>query len=250
MSNTEFRETFIIRTEWATSIFQLDAVDRAIILDNLLHFHMGNEHLIILNNLPVKLVWGLILPNLCRNIDSYDKRRETSIENGKRGGRPKGSTKNLNKPKSTQEETHYPNETLSVSDTVIVSDSVSGSDTGDPPAPFVSPYAFVLPHTQAKLPTPELEEVKMFFVQNGISDDTAERFFNRYEATGWMIGGAGITNWRAVARTWIMEPNKFKSPPQATDAGEKTKMQSNIAANQTAKDINRKMHESANNNSK
>ena len=82
------KETFIIRTEWMEAIFELDPIDQATIFRNLFIFHSGNDEPIILNNLSTKLVWKLIEPNLIRNIDSYDKRRFTSSENGLNGGRP------------------------------------------------------------------------------------------------------------------------------------------------------------------
>ena len=110
------KETFIIRTEWMDSILELPDEDKATILKNLFYFHSENENLINLKNLSVKLVWKLIEPNLQRNINQYDKRCLTSIENGKKGGRPR----NLKKPKK-------PNETLSDldldSDLVIDNDS-------------------------------------------------------------------------------------------------------------------------------
>lgn len=114
------KETFILRTEWYESIQELDEKSKAELLDNLFLFHLNEETKINLNNLMVKLVWKLIEPNLRRNIESYDKRKSTSSENGKKGGRPpkyqqvtenKKNLNNLNKP----------NESLSVS--VSVSDS-------------------------------------------------------------------------------------------------------------------------------
>jgi len=111
------KETFIIRTEWFDAIEDLSELEQSIILKNLFYFHSDKENLINLNNLSVKLVWKLIEPNLIRNINDYDKRRETSKDNGKLGGRPPKSNENKpNKP-------NKPNETLSVSDSV--SDSVS-----------------------------------------------------------------------------------------------------------------------------
>lgn len=113
------KETFILRTEWYESIQELDEKSKAELLDNLFLFHLNEETKINLNNLMVKLVWKLIEPNLRRNIESYDKRKSTSSENGKKGGRPpkyqqvtenKKNLNNLNKP----------NESLSVS--VSVSD--------------------------------------------------------------------------------------------------------------------------------
>jgi hypothetical protein len=112
------KETFILRTEWYDSIQEFTIEEKAEILDLLFMYHLEkpNNNLINLNNRAVKLVWKIIEPNLKRNIEAYDSRRETSVENGKKGGRPN----NLNKPKK-------PNVTLSVSDSVFVSDSVSDS---------------------------------------------------------------------------------------------------------------------------
>lgn len=113
------KETFILRTEWYESIQELDEKSKAELLDNLFLFHLNEETKINLNNLTVKLVWKLIEPNLKRNIESYDKRKSTSSENGKKGGRPPKyqpfteSNKNLNN-------LNKPNESLSVS--VSVSD--------------------------------------------------------------------------------------------------------------------------------
>lgn len=82
------KDTFIIRTEWADSIFELQPEEQAIILQNMFHYHMGNENLINLNNLSVRLVWKFLEPAMKRNIDGYDRRKETSRLNGALGGRP------------------------------------------------------------------------------------------------------------------------------------------------------------------
>ena len=123
------KDTFIIRTEWADAILELEPADQAQIFRNLFYFHNGNENLINLNNLTVKLVWKLIQPNLVRNIDSYDKRKETSSLNGQLGGRPKKEAKtdenNLNNLNQNLNNLTEPNETLSVIDSVIVSVPVS-----------------------------------------------------------------------------------------------------------------------------
>lgn len=114
------KETFILRTEWYDSIQEFTIEEKAEILDLLFNYHLEkpNNNLNNLKNRGVKLVWKIIEPNLKRNIEAYDSRRETSVENGKKGGRPN----NLNKPKK-------PNLTLSVFDSVFVSDSVSDSVT-------------------------------------------------------------------------------------------------------------------------
>jgi len=131
------KETFIIRTEWAEAIMELEPLDQATVFTNLFHFHSGNENLINLNNLTVKLVWRFIEPNLKRNIDTYDKRKVTSTQNGKLGGRPKigenaeeKNLNNLNKPNQEPNNLTEPNETLSVlvPVSVLVSDNVIDSE--------------------------------------------------------------------------------------------------------------------------
>lgn len=122
------KDTFIIRSEWWDAISELDAMQKSNILDNLFYFHLGEHDKIILDCLPVKLVWKLIEPNLTRNVAAYDLRKITSAENGKKGGRPpkENNLNNLNKPIA---ETYKPKETLSVSVSDSDSDSVSVNDT-------------------------------------------------------------------------------------------------------------------------
>ena len=122
------KDTFIIRTEWADAIFDLDASEQAQLFRNLFHFHSDEQNLINLDNLNVKLVWKIILPNLYRNIDSYDKRKVTSSQNGQLGGRPRKSIDiQEEKPKNNLTEKPNnltkPNESLSVIDSVSVIDS-------------------------------------------------------------------------------------------------------------------------------
>lgn len=56
-------------------------------------------------------------------------------------------------------------------------------------------------------PPPTLEEITEFFRQQQLSIDPL-KFFNYYEATGWMMKGAPIKSWKAAARTW--EANEKK----------------------------------------
>lgn len=86
------KETFIIRTEWYEAISELEPTDQATIFRNLFLYHIGDTTDVVLDTFGVKLVWKLIEPTLSRNIESYDKRRETAIDNGKLGGRPEGKS--------------------------------------------------------------------------------------------------------------------------------------------------------------
>lgn len=89
------KETFIIRTEWYEAIAELDPIDQATILRNLFLYHIGDTTDVVLDTFGVKIVWKLIEPTLSRNIEAYDKKRDTSAENGKLGGRPESNITDL-----------------------------------------------------------------------------------------------------------------------------------------------------------
>ncbi len=150
------KETFIVRTEWAAAILELEPADQATIFQNLFHFHSGNENLINLNNLPVKLIWRLIEPSLIRTVEKYDKRCETSAANGKKGGRPKKEASenlnNLNKPTSEPNEKAKPNESLS--DSVHDHDSDLNTHTHSKKSAQDFPESSFLPDQNSEDPNP------------------------------------------------------------------------------------------------
>lgn len=121
------KETFIIRTEWWDAISCLKEKEKAVILNNLFQFHLGENDKIILNTPSLILVWKLIEPNLKRNVEAYDRRCETSAENGKKGGRPPKE----NKPKKPIETYPKPIETLSDTDSDSVTDSDSENESDE-----------------------------------------------------------------------------------------------------------------------
>lgn len=56
-----------------------------------------------------------------------------------------------------------------------------------------------------------LEEAKEYFVSKGNSDLEAEKFYDYYEANGW-VQGAGkkkIKNWKAAANNWMRNQSKY-----------------------------------------
>lgn len=51
---------------------------------------------------------------------------------------------------------------------------------------------------------PEFEVIKLFFEQNQSSTDEAQKFYSRYQSSGWKTGDMkAIVSWQAVARKWI-----------------------------------------------
>lgn len=67
---------------------------------------------------------------------------------------------------------------------------------------------------------PELQNVKMFFIEKKATEIDAEKFFNHFQSNGWLVGGKSkMKDWKAAARNWILNKEKFiqiKSPAFST----------------------------------
>jgi DNA-binding transcriptional regulator YhcF (GntR family) len=61
-----------------------------------------------------------------------------------------------------------------------------------------------------KFKKPTIEEIALFMEEKGMNN-VAERFYNFYEAKGWMIGKNQIKNWKACVNTW--KDNNLKTQP-------------------------------------
>jgi SOS-response transcriptional repressor LexA len=61
-----------------------------------------------------------------------------------------------------------------------------------------------------KKESPSLEMVKEYFKLQGYPEIEAERFFNYYTSTGWLVGGkTKMKDWNAAARNWMLTTSKF-----------------------------------------
>jgi hypothetical protein len=61
-----------------------------------------------------------------------------------------------------------------------------------------------------KKESPSLELVKEYFKLQEYSEIEAERFFNYYTSTGWLVGGkTKMKDWNAAARNWMLTTSKF-----------------------------------------
>lgn len=102
------KETFIFRTEWIQYLDMLEPNDLSKCLHIIKDYVEENKEPETFNlNDRLLMVWTFIKNQLGKDLTKYDKRCETSKENGKNGGRPKNdenlkNLKNLNnltKPK-------------------------------------------------------------------------------------------------------------------------------------------------------
>ena len=59
--------------------------------------------------------------------------------------------------------------------------------------------------------TPSIEMTLEYFAFKESSETEANKFFNYYSSIGWLVGGkTKMKDWKASARNWIMNQNKFQ----------------------------------------
>lgn len=59
---------------------------------------------------------------------------------------------------------------------------------------------------------PVENHVKIYFDEKGYPSVEAEKFFNYFQSNGWLVGGRSkMKDWKAAARNWMLNAEKFKS---------------------------------------
>ena len=59
---------------------------------------------------------------------------------------------------------------------------------------------------------PSIEMILEYFAFKESSETEANKFFNYYSSIGWLVGGkTKMKDWKASARNWIMNQNKFQT---------------------------------------
>ena len=62
---------------------------------------------------------------------------------------------------------------------------------------------------------PPKGSVLAYFAEMMSDEDSATRFYNYNEGRGWRVGAQDVRDWRALARTWIMnEKARRRSEPE------------------------------------
>ncbi len=71
----------------------------------------------------------------------------------------------------------------------------------------ISPY---IESRGKKFQKPTIEEIQKYLDEKNITSFTAEKFYNFYEANGWMIGKNKMKNWKACCNNWNLRDEKEK----------------------------------------
>ena len=92
-------DKFIVMLEWFDSFEELTNEEKGILFQNFFNHHRGLP--VDLNDRVVSVIWKSLLPH----IERMNKYYLTKVENGKKGGAPKGRTPWNKKPTPNQEHT-------------------------------------------------------------------------------------------------------------------------------------------------
>ena len=121
----------------------------------------------------------------------YEETVARNRYNGRKGGRPKGST---NSPKATVEKTQKT--------------SIDGLS-------MINLNHNIYKKEKERKISPTLEEVLSVAQQLMVVPEIAEKFYWYYDAVGWMINGRPITNWRSKLMEWKNNESKYNNNANA-----------------------------------
>ncbi len=145
-------------------------------------------------------LWEVMLQHIRRAQEQYDATCQRNRQNRMRS--PVVTSGAPPVPTETRTETRTGKET--------------GTETGAETPPSAPP---VTPAPAEISPAPTREEVAAFCRETGLNID-AGRFFDYYQARGWMLGNAPIRDWQAAARTWASRDAGFAPASAGKTVGE------------------------------
>lgn len=151
-------------------------------------------------------------------IDNAHNRYDACVENGRKGGAPKGSRNNPSGKagEPNQRPNQRPNlykdkDVDSKGDCKGEPTNAEGNDTSvttsadKPRRGTTKRTAFVVP---------SLEIVKDYFSTIKGGDTDAECFYDYFTANGWRTGKNPIKDWKAAARNWMRRKSEFNTTTQ------------------------------------
>lgn len=126
------------------------------------------------------------------NIDSSNRRYKASVENGKKGGAPKGNQNAKKQPKNNQSKQPKNKQDYDLDyDLDLDLDKDLDKDCNSTEKK----------QKRSLFKPPTIEEVKAYCKERNNNVD-AQRFVDFYEAKGWMLGKNKMKDWKAAVRTW------------------------------------------------
>lgn len=180
---------------------------KAVILEALIDYGICGEIPDFSDIDPLGTIDALFIP-MQQEIDKAKARYFARVENGKKGGAPKGNRNaakstenNLNQPRITKDNQEQPKSTENNLDIDIDKDIYKENTPLTGVKESTKRTAFV---------PPSLDEISAYISEKGYSVD-AERFFNFYESKGWMVGKNRMKSWKAAVANWEKDEKEKSS---------------------------------------
>lgn len=165
-------------------------------------------------------------------IDNAHNRYDACVENGRKGGAPKGSRNNPSgkagepnqrpnqRPNQcpNQEPNLYKDKDKDVDKDIDSKGDCKGEPTNaernDAPAPISADKPRRGTTKRGAFVVPAIEIVKDYFSTIRGTPTDAECFYDYFTANGWRTGKNPIKDWKAAARNWIRRKSEFSNTTQ------------------------------------
>lgn len=147
-------------------------------------------------------VWKQIKYNLDISIARYEK----CVDNGGKGGAPKGSKNNPKGRNQYSKDNQKDNQEDNQEDNLNVNDNSNDN-------PNVNDNANDKKEINLKRQTfksPTLQEVKDYVLEKGYNM-SAEMFFDYYTSNGWKVGRNSMKDWKAAVNNWNRKQSSFEN---------------------------------------
>ena len=134
---------------------------------------------------------------------------DTSSDNGSDKGIDKGTNTSADNSRETSYKTYINNKNIINSNSIELDNTQNENDEN---------FVFKKEKNVSKkveTNTPKnIEEVEAYFSEKDKPKSQANKFFNFYEANGWLVGKNKMKNWRAAANNWMANIGKYDNKPQ------------------------------------
>ena len=193
----------LIYPEWREAIKSLTTEERGELLNLILDYTAGDE--VEPTTTTVAAAWGFVKLSLDNNSAKYDEISAKRAAASKKAIEARKAKQDQTSPNDTKRNQTSPNDTyIKVQSSNIKVQSSKLSN-------------------ESALHAPAREEVVEFFLNEKATVEQADRFFNYWEAAGWIRGGTPLKAWQPSARQWILEDYRKQSQQPKTQANGRNK---------------------------
>lgn len=180
-----------------------------------------------------KYFWDKLKSKLDKDLSSYN----ASVENGKKGGRPKKETQDITQNK-TQTKTQNITQDITQTKTNLEPRTLPPKNKFSDENIILSPQGKKQKNKIFQKPT--IEEIDAYCQESQNYIDVG-RFFDFYECKGWKVGKSPMKDWRAAVRNWARSstsaPASRKTADEAAFVAEVEKRLAAFADNEGVSDV-------------